>query len=192
MMLKEKEEVAPMLLPQARTDQLVVEEVFDELVVYDLKRNQVHSLNSTAALVWQHCDGRTTYADVITLLQRKLDVPPEEELLRYTLERLQKAHLLESKVMAANPIYGDRITRRQALRTMGVAVALLPVVTSIVAPRAAQAQSSDSSECDSGQCHCLKIKIEQDGSETVLRDYGCLHESRCAPYENRRIKRVCL
>ena len=181
-----------MLLPRARTDHLVVEEVFDELVVYDLKRNQVHSLNSTAALVWQHCDGRTTYADMITLLQRKLDVPPQEELLSYTLERLQKAHLLERKVTASSPIYGDKITRRQALRTMGVAVALLPVVTSIVAPRAAQAQSSDSTECDSGQCHCLKIKIERDGSETVMKDYGCQYESRCTPYTNRRVKRVCL
>ena len=53
--------------PKARQNDLVVQEVFDELVIYDLERNQVHSLNPTAALVWQQCDGQTSPAQLADL-----------------------------------------------------------------------------------------------------------------------------
>ena len=55
-------------LAKARHDRLVVEAVSDELVVYDLDRGTVHLLNPVAALVWKHCDGRTTVAQLASLL----------------------------------------------------------------------------------------------------------------------------
>ena len=42
------------LMPRARQDELVVEELPDETLVYDLKRHKARCLNRTAALVWQH------------------------------------------------------------------------------------------------------------------------------------------
>ena len=35
--------------PTARQEQLIVEEVLDETIIYDLRRNRAHSLNRTAA-----------------------------------------------------------------------------------------------------------------------------------------------
>ncbi len=50
------------LMPRARQDELVVEELSDETLVYDLKRHKANCLNRTAALVWQDCDGQTSVA----------------------------------------------------------------------------------------------------------------------------------
>lgn len=51
-------------LPQARTDDLVINELSDEVLVYDLQRDKAHCLNAAAASVWKQCDGRTTVAEI--------------------------------------------------------------------------------------------------------------------------------
>jgi hypothetical protein len=51
-------------LPRARTDGLVVKELTDEVLVYDLKRDKAHCLNLAAAAVWKLCDGRSTAAEI--------------------------------------------------------------------------------------------------------------------------------
>jgi hypothetical protein len=57
-------------LPFARTHQLIVQEVPDEVLVYDLDRHKAHCLNRTSAIVWKHCDGKTTVAEAKRLLER--------------------------------------------------------------------------------------------------------------------------
>lgn len=121
--------------PKARQENIVVQEVFDELVIYDLLRNQLHSLNSTAALVWQHCDGQTSPAQVAAHLRAEMEVPQAEELVWLALDRLEKAHLLEQKVVRPD---GFKISRRQVLRALGVSAFLLPIIATIPAPAVAQ------------------------------------------------------
>ena len=41
------------LLPRAHTDGLVIKELPNETLVYDLKTDEAHCLNQTAALVWK-------------------------------------------------------------------------------------------------------------------------------------------
>jgi hypothetical protein len=123
-----------MYKPKARHEDVVVQEVFEELVIYDRQRNQVHSLNPTAARVWQQCDGQTSPAQLAARLQTDLETPQAEELVWLTLDRLEKAHLLDQKAVRPRV----KISRRQALRALGVSVALLPVIASIPAPAAAQ------------------------------------------------------
>ena len=48
------------LLPRARHDRLVVEQIGDEILIYDTVNNCAHTLNRTAALVWKLCDGKRT------------------------------------------------------------------------------------------------------------------------------------
>ncbi len=43
------------LMPRARQDELVVKELPDETLAYDLKRHKAHCLTRTAAQEWQHC-----------------------------------------------------------------------------------------------------------------------------------------
>ena len=141
--------------PQARKDEIVAQEVFEELVIYDLKRKKVHLLNPTAALVWQHLDGKHTPADLSGLLEQELDVTADE-LLWLTLEQLDRVHLLAAK--PTSPHRHKVITRRQLLKMTGISLALLPVVKSIVAPTVAQAGTGSGlgqscildSDCSSG------------------------------------------
>ena len=46
--------------PTARKSGLVVQEMPDELLVYDTENNKAHCLNTTAAFVWKSCDGKKT------------------------------------------------------------------------------------------------------------------------------------
>ena len=144
--------------PKARQDDLVAQEIMDEFVIYDLDRDRIHALNPTAALVWRHCDGAHTPARLAKLLEQTYRIPTGDALLWLTLNRLEKAHLLAEKVTPPNGV--KTLTRREVLKMVGVGVALLPVIKSIVAPTAAQAASlnasgqscTTNSDCASGVC----------------------------------------
>ncbi len=135
------------LMPRARQDELVVEELQDETLVYDLKRHKASCLNRTAALVWQRCDGQTSVADVAALLEEQLATPTDEAVVWMALDRLGRAHLLNEPVTL--PADRAQYSRREVLRTLrrvaGISL-LLPVIESIVAPRAATATS-----------HCVSV-----------------------------------
>ena len=149
------------LMPIARQDELAVEELPDETLVYDLKRHKAHCLNRTSALVWQHCDGRTTVAEVAALLERQLKIPADEAVVWMALDRLGTAHLLREQVTL--PAERARYSRREVLRTLrraaGISL-LLPVVESIVAPRAAaQASCVTASVCLASPQPCSGLPI---------------------------------
>jgi len=50
--------------PLARTEDVVVEYLGTDLVVYDQRSNLASVLNRTAALVWENADGERTVADL--------------------------------------------------------------------------------------------------------------------------------
>ena len=128
------------MLPRAREGRLVVQELPDEVLVYDLNRHKAHCLNRTAALVWRHCDGHTTVAEMAALLEKEVKSPADEAVVWLALDRLERAHLLREP---ANLPGGEaRYTRREVMRRMGIGAAVLvPIVTSIVSKAAAQAGS---------------------------------------------------
>ncbi len=72
--------------PEKRNDELVIEYVADELVVYDLRQHRAHRLNRTTALVWEYCDGHTTVDDMAKVLATDLNVEANEELVWLALE----------------------------------------------------------------------------------------------------------
>ena len=124
--------------PRARKDDLIIKEMPDEVLVYDLVRNQAHCLNRTAALVFTYCDGHTSAAAMTGRLERELNVPVDERVVWLALNQLSKNHLLEEEIVPPTMMAG--INRRQMIRVLGVAaVVAVPVITSIVAPTPAQA-----------------------------------------------------
>jgi hypothetical protein len=125
-------------LPAAREEGLIVQELADEVLVYDRERYKAHCLNKTAALVWRHCDGKTSIAQIARLLENELKAPVDEEIVWLAMEQLQKARLLGD---GANRVRTQgSISRRKVLKKIGWAAAVgLPLVTSIVAPRAVEA-----------------------------------------------------
>ncbi|HEX5734970.1 MAG TPA: PqqD family protein [Blastocatellia bacterium] len=127
-----------MTLPLARRDGLLVREMNEEMLVYDLQRHKAHCLNRPAALVWGHCDGKASVAEVARLVGEKIGTPLDEETIRHALTQLDRAALLERRITQAGNT--RRLSRRQAVRRLSAAaVAAVPIVTTIVAPQAAEA-----------------------------------------------------
>ena len=94
----------------------MVEELQDETLVYDLKRHKARCLNHTAALVWRHCDGQTTVAEVAALLEEQWAIPADEAVVWMALDRLSRAHLLSDRVTL--PAERAQYSRREMLRTV--------------------------------------------------------------------------
>lgn len=135
-------------MPLARQEQLVVQEVADETIIYDEQRDHVHRLNRTAALVWRYCDGRHTVAALAQAVARDLasapgvSAPVTEDVVWLALDRLDKEKLLQGTL--ARPEGMTQVSRRDVLRKaalIGGLSVLIPVVQSVVAPTPAMAMS---------------------------------------------------
>jgi|SRR6266404_2263473 len=134
---------------KARRDDLVVQEMPDELLVYDLRSHKAHCLNETAAFVWNHCDGLITVAEMAALLEQEWNKQVGEDVVWLALKQLSRADLLQDRVVTNGD--GVRTSRRSVLRKLGAAAAMTPLVISILAPTAS-AGASIPPECQA----CVK------------------------------------
>jgi hypothetical protein len=141
--------------PLARKNDLVIQELPDEVLVYDRETDRAHCLNKTAALIWQQCDGQTDVATIAGRLGNELNAPSDERMVWFALDQLNRDGLLAEPVAAQAFMAG--MTRRQMVRTMGLAAAIaVPVITSIVAPTTAHAVSclANGQPCPLGPTTC--------------------------------------
>ena len=124
--------------PLARKDGLVIQDLPDEVLVYDLDGDRAHCLNQTAAFVWQRCDGRNTTAQITRKLGQQFDCSVDEKIVWLALDQLGRNHLLERQPIPPPALMG--MNRRAMVRALGLAAIIaVPVVTSIVAPTPSQA-----------------------------------------------------
>lgn len=131
--------------PRAKNG-LLSEALDDELILYDQTRDRGHCLNRTAALVWRLADGERSIADIAGILRTELDPAADENLVWHTLDHLSGVELLDAPVTRS--MDEMRASRRQFIAKVGlvgVASLLLPVVTSVAAPAAAETISCGSS-----------------------------------------------
>jgi hypothetical protein len=154
-------------LPIARQKDLVVEELPDEVLVYDLITDKAHCLNRTSALIWKNCDGTKDEGEIAELLEQEFKAPVPMQVVSLGLEDLASHGLLQE---AAAIISTSQVSRRRLIQNLGVAAAIaLPLIMSISAPTAAQAASTVDpcianpgaegcpcvvdSQCDSANCN---------------------------------------
>lgn len=141
--------------PLARSQGLVIEELNDELLVYDLEADRAHSLSPAAARVWQRCDGETAIGG----LSAELDL--DAETVSRALEELTTCGLLETATSGTTAASGT--TRREMgvrVAKVGAAVATAPLIISVVAPTPAMAvtlqqclaQTTEAGNCGN-ECH---------------------------------------
>jgi hypothetical protein len=129
---------APAHLPRMREQRLVIDDLSDEVLVYDLDRHKAHCLNKTAGMVWRACDGHSSAAAISRRLTRDLRAPFSQDLVWLALRQLHRQHLLEQSI-SLPPRFVD-MSRRQMIRNLGIAAGVaVPVVTSIVSPTPSQA-----------------------------------------------------
>src|SRR5437773_6723974 len=102
------------MLPRRRHKDLVIENLADETLVYDLKRHKGHCLNGTASRVWKLCNGRTTVPEMMARLERDLHMPVDEQVVWFALRRLDKAYLLRERLPSG--LSERALSRRQLMR----------------------------------------------------------------------------
>src|ERR1044071_9858226 len=95
MMKTNKEEI----IPAAREEELIVQEMAEEVLVYDQRRHRAHCLNETAALVWRALDGRSTAAEVAARLRQERGVEMNAAVVELAVEELGRSGLLRSVVI---------------------------------------------------------------------------------------------
>lgn len=125
--------------PMARQNGLVVQEMPDEVLVYDLDTNKAHCLNQSAARVWRACDGNSSVADIVREFDKNGGGKVSEDFVWLAIDQLSENGLLENEVA---PRFAGQ-SRRQVLKTIGLAsLVALPVISSLVAPQQAMAATS--------------------------------------------------
>jgi hypothetical protein len=128
--------------PQARSEGIIDERVDDDLVLYDRETQTAHSLPAAAAMVWEHCDGTRSAAEIGDQLE--LETALVEQAL---------AELGESGLLVDAP--ANLISRRQAakrLASVGGAALAAPLIYSVAigpATAAATAVACSNVNCTS-------------------------------------------
>ncbi|MCA1626062.1 MAG: PqqD family protein [Acidobacteria bacterium] len=119
---------------------MVIQEMPDEVLVYDLETNKAHCLNQTSAFVWKACDGKKSVVEISKLLGNSVS----EDLVWLAIDQLSEKNLLESKLSLSSR--GQ--SRREAIKKIGLAsVIALPFVASLAAPTSVLAVVSCGQAC---------------------------------------------
>lgn len=133
--------------PKARKSGLVVQEVPDEVLVYDLDSNKAHCLNQSAAIVWKSCDGATSISDIAKLVEAEAGGTVSEDFVWLAIDQLNESDLLETSIRSS--FAGE--SRREVIKKIGLATMVgLPIIASLVAPQSAMAAVS---------CNCTSDPI---------------------------------
>jgi hypothetical protein len=166
-------------LPRARKDGLVVEELGEELLLYDRDNHTAHCLSPIAACVWRHCDGERDVTELAEL------TGASENLIADALYELREKDLLAAETpLTQSTVPG--ISRREAIVRgvrYGAAAAAVPLIVSATAATPAMASSEENiTHCgaknDEGYncCLCSNQCDETGGIKTQLE---C--EESCKP-----------
>jgi len=148
--------------PVARQTGLVVQEMPDEVLVYDMDTNKAHCLNGSAALVWRSCDGTNSISDIMRQFEATGAGKVSEDFVWLAIDQLNEKGLLAGEVA---PRFKGQ-SRRQVLKTIGLAsVVAVPVIASLVAPQNALGALS---------CHCAAP------AECIMAT-GCQSQQNCNP-----------
>jgi Coenzyme PQQ synthesis protein D (PqqD) len=123
--------------PLARTEGLLVERIADQTVVYDTESKNAHSFSPLAAAVFDQCDGDTPIDELTQAASERLGEPVDKPKVLAALAQLEERDLLVTHGRGG-------LSRRDLFRRSAVAggaAMALPLVTTIVVPTPAAAQT---------------------------------------------------
>lgn len=152
-------------LPKSRNENIVVQNFAGEALIYDFLTDKVFCLNETATLVYQCCDGKTTFEEL--RVKHKLT----DKLIFFALDKLREENLLDEEEKYVSPLAGK--SRRDVLRCVGLAsLVALPVISIMIAPKAVNAASvfapgsrtlrqtcNTSTDCAAGAANCTNTPL---------------------------------
>ena len=169
--------------PLARKSNIVIQEMENETLVYDLISNQAFNLNQTSALIWELSDGNKSISEIAENLSKKFQTPVSIEFVWLALEQLAKSDLIEN-INEIGSQFED-ISRRELIKKIGLSTAIaFPIVSSLMAPMAIHSQSGF---CGGG-CQCPNATVTfcspaGGGGTTICNNLNPSATCRCrAPF----------
>src|SRR6187431_1155876 len=114
--------------PIARPDQFIIEEVGNDVVVYDRAAKKAHSLNPSVAWIWRQCDGKTDIDHLSAGFERQFNTADGAGFVLAGLEQLKTAGLLEIEGDSPSPEIGPMMSRRSAL---AAGSAVFPLIATV-------------------------------------------------------------
>ncbi len=156
-------------LPLAKTQDIVIQDLGKEILIYDLRINKAFCLNETTSIVFRHCDETTGFSD-LQLKYKDLS----NEIILLSIDILKKNNLLDSENYESD--FGG-LSRREVIKKAGMASMLsLPVISILAVPQAAAAQS----QCLNAQCTFNEF-TQSDCCSSDLRCHGGFSPPICRP-----------
>jgi len=122
-----------------RVDGLLIERPEGELLVLKESTLEAHALNETAAIVFDLCDGETSRAVMAAEVARRTGLPADESIVDLAL-----AELADAGLVVLDEEESPGMTRRTLIRRLALpaaAMAMLPIVETILMPSAASGAS---------------------------------------------------
>ena len=146
--------------PHARDTNIVLKNLGNELLIYDLENDKAFCLNETSAAIWRKSNGKRTVAQIASLAASDIGQALPDEVALLGLQILRRRNLLQES--SAGVDFRAPIPRREILQKIGISSTVaLPIVSSIVAPRASYAQSN---ACPASPCRCPNASSSCNGS----------------------------
>ncbi|MFL6375549.1 MAG: hypothetical protein ACJ73D_12850 [Pyrinomonadaceae bacterium] len=128
------------ILPRVKTSGLVIKELADETLIYDVDTNTAFCLNAPAAVIMGACDGRSTVADAQRFLAEKAGSAVDDDLIWNTVEEFRRRNLLADGHTV--PFSEKHVSRRTLLKQAAALRVALPIVMVLAAPPALHAASA--------------------------------------------------
>jgi len=156
------------LCPKARSENLVIQTLPGETLVYDLTTNEAHCLNETAAFVWDKCKGDISIDEIARSVETRFGHAVDADYVRLAVKQLDDKNLLTESGLGGLAMP----SRREAIKKIGLASAIaIPIVASMVAPQSALASTS---------CICVTPAdcATQGGCPSTV---NCNGTGQCAP-----------
>ena len=119
---------------------LVVQELNDETLIYDLKRSRAFCLNEMASLIWRESREGRTVEQIRAAVEGVTQSRVTRELVVLGLNDLKRQRLLPESAVPVDLLAA--MPRREWVKkaTVGIATAL-PVIVALSVPESIQAQS---------------------------------------------------
>ena len=156
------------LCPKARSENLVIQTLPEETLVYDLTTNEAHCLNETAAFVWNNCKGDVSIDEIAKSVETRFGHAVDADYVRLAVKQLDDKKLLTESGLGGLTMP----SRREAIKKIGLASAIaIPIVASMVAPQSALASTS---------CVCV-APADCTGMTGCPSQINCNGVGQCAP-----------
>lgn len=127
--------------PLARKEGIHIEQLQDEVILYDKANHHAYRLNRTVFAVWENADGSRTVEELTEFLSEKPGVQFGRDIVLLAIDDLVKANLMSTVPEAPSQVMPSRRDLAKKLALAGASASALPFIASILAPLPAMARS---------------------------------------------------